>query len=238
MRCCFGRGFFSAHNQLFTLSTFAGRRRGGEDDEERRGPAHEVAPPGKRLRHDENEAGGGGGGGGVERPPPGVGGRRGTAAEAARAARAAFTTSVVPAEEAAGGEHEEQGSSQVVDEADDTVYCLCQQTSYGEMIGCDNDHCPYEWFHLQCVGLSTGTRPKGKWFCPNCRWYDASGGEVSAAASEGFGKGDASVGMRAVFSTTAIFFSSYFSLQGDFRRIAPNPPNRVAPQQQRARGAR
>ena len=73
------------------------------------------------------------------------------------------------------------------------TYCLCHQVSYGEMIGCDNpdvstekrEHlknsssifncfhflffflkCPIEWFHFACVGLTT--KPKGKWFCPNC----------------------------------------------------------------------
>lgn len=30
-------------------------------------------------------------------------------------------------------------------EADDTLYCFCQQKSYGEMIGCDNGECEYEW---------------------------------------------------------------------------------------------
>lgn len=49
---------------------------------------------------------------------------------------------------------------------------MCRNVSYGEMIGCDGDECPYEWFHLQCVGLTVGTRPRGKWFCPNCRHYD------------------------------------------------------------------
>ncbi|GAB6032621.1 PHD finger protein ing1 [Chamberlinius hualienensis] len=50
---------------------------------------------------------------------------------------------------------------------DEPTYCLCQQISYGEMIGCDNDRCAIEWFHFSCVGLST--KPKGKWFCPKCR---------------------------------------------------------------------
>ena len=50
---------------------------------------------------------------------------------------------------------------------DEPVYCLCQQVSYGEMIGCDNDACQIEWFHFNCVGLAH--KPKGKWFCPNCR---------------------------------------------------------------------
>jgi hypothetical protein len=30
-------------------------------------------------------------------------------------------------------------------EADDQLYCFCQQKSFGEMIGCDNDKCKYEW---------------------------------------------------------------------------------------------
>lgn len=41
------------------------------------------------------------------------------------------------------------------------------QVSYGEMIGCDNDLCPIEWFHFQCVALTS--KPKGKWYCPKCR---------------------------------------------------------------------
>lgn len=47
------------------------------------------------------------------------------------------------------------------------TYCLCVQVSFGEMIGCDNDECPIEWFHFSCVGLNH--KPKGKWYCPKCR---------------------------------------------------------------------
>ncbi|XP_063103102.1 inhibitor of growth protein 1 isoform X2 [Cavia porcellus] len=47
------------------------------------------------------------------------------------------------------------------------TYCLCNQVSYGEMIGCDNEECPIEWFHFSCVGLNH--KPKGKWYCPKCR---------------------------------------------------------------------
>lgn len=50
---------------------------------------------------------------------------------------------------------------------DEPTYCLCDQVSYGEMIGCDNDLCPIEWFHFNCVQLNG--KPKGKWFCPKCR---------------------------------------------------------------------
>lgn len=47
------------------------------------------------------------------------------------------------------------------------TYCVCNQVSYGEMIGCDNNDCKLEWFHFNCVGLTT--KPKGKWYCPDCR---------------------------------------------------------------------
>ena len=47
------------------------------------------------------------------------------------------------------------------------TYCICRQVSYGEMIGCDNTSCTIEWYHFGCVGLTS--KPKGKWYCPNCR---------------------------------------------------------------------
>lgn len=71
---------------------------------------------------------------------------------------------------------------------DEPTYCVCNQVcnakvhdnhittvinvlsiqiSFGEMILCDNDLCPIEWFHFSCVSLVL--KPKGKWFCPNCR---------------------------------------------------------------------
>jgi inhibitor-of-growth protein 1 len=52
-------------------------------------------------------------------------------------------------------------------DVDEPTYCLCDQISYGEMILCDNDLCPIEWFHFVCVSLTS--KPKGKWFCPKCR---------------------------------------------------------------------
>lgn len=52
--------------------------------------------------------------------------------------------------------------------ADTRLYCTCQQPSYGEMVGCDNDACPYEWFHLQCVGLKKPPKQNQKWYCFDC----------------------------------------------------------------------
>lgn len=46
-------------------------------------------------------------------------------------------------------------------------YCMCNQVSYGDMVACDNEDCPYEWFHYPCVGISAP--PKGKWYCPSCQ---------------------------------------------------------------------
>lgn len=51
-------------------------------------------------------------------------------------------------------------------DANEPRYCICNQVSYGEMVGCDNDDCPIEWFHYGCVGLHQA--PKGKWYCPQC----------------------------------------------------------------------
>ncbi|ESO02605.1 hypothetical protein HELRODRAFT_188772 [Helobdella robusta] len=45
-------------------------------------------------------------------------------------------------------------------------YCLCNDVSYGDMVGCDNEDCPLEWFHYGCVGLQQA--PRGKWYCPQC----------------------------------------------------------------------
>lgn len=52
-------------------------------------------------------------------------------------------------------------------ESPEPTYCICHQVSYGDMICCDNDACDIEWFHFQCVSLTS--KPKGKWYCPNCR---------------------------------------------------------------------
>ena len=74
------------------------------------------------------------------------------------------------------------------DPEDKTLYCTCQSLSYGKMVLCENDSCPYQWvsgrlslggcslvlwfsnafvqFHLACVGLQDPL-PK-HWFCPSC----------------------------------------------------------------------
>lgn len=47
-------------------------------------------------------------------------------------------------------------------------FCSCRDYSHGSMIACESEECPYEWFHLACVGLTPEATPKGPWFCPTC----------------------------------------------------------------------
>ncbi|XP_046394300.1 inhibitor of growth protein 3 [Ischnura elegans] len=70
---------------------------------------------------------------------------------------------------------EESSTDQVNDANDDPDwtydpneprYCICNQVSYGDMVACDNEDCPLEWFHYPCVGITSS--PKGKWYCPQC----------------------------------------------------------------------
>ncbi|EEB88466.1 hypothetical protein MPER_13687, partial [Moniliophthora perniciosa FA553] len=74
-------------------------------------------------------------------------------------------TEMADADEDAEGDEEADGEED--DDADDKLYCFCQKTSYGDMIACDNEgSCPYEWFHLSCVGLS---KPLPEiWYCSVC----------------------------------------------------------------------
>jgi hypothetical protein len=34
------------------------------------------------------------------------------------------------------------------------TYCSCQRVSFGDMVACESDACPIEWFHYECVGKS------------------------------------------------------------------------------------
>ncbi|CAG9790111.1 unnamed protein product [Diatraea saccharalis] len=58
-------------------------------------------------------------------------------------------------------------SSGPVPEQRDSIYCSCGKEVPGaHMIGCDGDHCTYQWYHFTCVGITEA--PDGKWFCPTC----------------------------------------------------------------------
>ncbi|EPQ29512.1 uncharacterized protein PFL1_02731 [Pseudozyma flocculosa PF-1] len=64
------------------------------------------------------------------------------------------------------------------DDADERRYCFCNNVSYGDMIGCDDDDCEREWFHLGCVGLTKV--PTGTWHCEACLERRAAAGKAKA----------------------------------------------------------
>lgn len=48
------------------------------------------------------------------------------------------------------------------------VYCKCRSNIQGaDMIACDYKGCKIEWFHYECVGITTP--PAGNWYCDECR---------------------------------------------------------------------
>ena len=80
----------------------------------------------------------------------------------------------------------DRGASQLANieiDPDEPTYCLCDQVSYGEMIGCDNNLWPIEWFHFGCVQLQ-GNR-KGKWFCPKCERGQTHSHETKSSIFKG-----------------------------------------------------
>jgi inhibitor of growth protein 3 len=64
------------------------------------------------------------------------------------------------------GRDEDMADADDDDGGDDKKYCICQSVSYGDMVACDNERCPFEWFHWTCVGLKS--EPVGTWICPVC----------------------------------------------------------------------
>ncbi|KAF2642542.1 hypothetical protein P280DRAFT_467880 [Massarina eburnea CBS 473.64] len=77
-------------------------------------------------------------------------------------------SSVAPEQEGQDAESEEDG--------DEPLYCYCNQVSFGQMIACDYDSCPREWFHLPCVNLERAPSGRSKWFCSkDCEEAHAKG---------------------------------------------------------------
>ncbi|KAF9534597.1 hypothetical protein CPB83DRAFT_842582 [Crepidotus variabilis] len=80
-----------------------------------------------------------------------------------RLARMQMDEEEVEPEPDAEGDEEFEGEDA---EEDSTLYCFCHKQSYGDMIGCDNPDCSYQWFHLTCVGVKQPL--PDKWYCPEC----------------------------------------------------------------------
>ncbi|TFK94244.1 hypothetical protein K466DRAFT_397529 [Polyporus arcularius HHB13444] len=86
-------------------------------------------------------------------------------------------------DEDAEGEEDEEGG----DAEDQGIYCYCQKLSYGEMIGCDNDSCRLQWFHLSCVNLTAENLPQ-TWYCDECSAQLGLSSTQSGSASTGGGR--------------------------------------------------
>ena len=68
-----------------------------------------------------------------------------------------------PPPRAASEDDEESVHEGDDDEDGEPRYCYCNEISFGDMVACDNDKCPREWFHLACVGLSKPPGKNGEW---------------------------------------------------------------------------
>lgn len=70
------------------------------------------------------------------------------------------TASIGPdADEDAEGEEdiEDANLDDNGDAEDKSIYCFCQERSYGEMIACDNPDCPYQWVSKRCFHWIAGS---------------------------------------------------------------------------------
>lgn len=84
-------------------------------------------------------------------------------------------------------EEEEEDSEHDPDDPNEPKYCYCNRGSYGEMVACDNDDCPREWFHLGCTELREAPSEEEKWYCKECR--PLFGQKVGRKGKAGRGRG-------------------------------------------------
>ena len=54
------------------------------------------------------------------------------------------------------------------DTSQEPSYCYCEGPSSGRMVACDNDECPRQWFHFQCVGMPQAPEENTEWYCKDC----------------------------------------------------------------------
>ena len=59
----------------------------------------------------------------------------------------------------------------------DDIYCVCRGSNVGEMVECGNTSCPFQWFHIDCIGLQSTPEDKARWLCPYCYAVMKSNGE-------------------------------------------------------------
>lgn len=85
-------------------------------------------------------------------------------------------------------EVDEEGDDPDPDDPDEPKYCYCLRGSYGDMVGCDNNNCPREWFHLGCTELKRMPTEEESWYCEFCK-PSLLGGSRRRGAARGRGKG-------------------------------------------------
>ena len=56
-------------------------------------------------------------------------------------------------------------SAYYLGQVNEEKYCICRGGTVGDMVNCDNPSCPFQWFHILCVGLE---KIPDNWFCPYC----------------------------------------------------------------------
>lgn len=118
-----------------------------------------------------------------------AGGRAGASNSRARGAAAAAASPHAGSASASRADSPASNAGGAGDDADEARYCFCNNVSYGDMIGCDDDDCEREWFHLGCVGLTKP--PQGTWYCEAClerRAANGRGGKAKKAKSGGGSK--------------------------------------------------
>ena len=74
----------------------------------------------------------------------------------------------------------EVGASSLGPSWEEPMYCTCGRPSFGDMVGCDNPDCAIEWFHFECVGITTS--PTGEWLCHVCQLLREAKATAAAAA--------------------------------------------------------
>ncbi len=48
-------------------------------------------------------------------------------------------------------------------------YCYCKQVSFGDMVACDGEDCPIQWFHFKCVSITEAPPDGVQWLCRDCK---------------------------------------------------------------------
>lgn len=78
------------------------------------------------------------------------------------------TNPTTPRAAALAARAEEKGRKKEEEDTsmDDKLYCTCRKVSHGSMVACEGKNCKIEWFHFDCVGLTS--EPKGAWYCDQC----------------------------------------------------------------------